>query len=636
MPARLSGVLDWSGGFLHDRQREDEWERGYPATGPWRRISRRIDSLKVVIDVCGDSSPTRCLTVNDEAGVGVAGTVRLDRSDELRREVGAASDVGDAGLILAAYLKGGARSFSRFRGDFSFVLWDANAQTSYLVRDPFGVRRLHYAACGDAIVFSTDVEGVLAWSAVDRTTDPVTILDFLLAHYQTREQTFFRSIRRVPPGHHLVLRHGQTRLVRHLELPHYPIALRSLSEYAEAFRYELARSVGERLPATGPVACHVSGGLDSTSIACLAAADLGGRARSHDLVLMNARFAGLPGDEGYVAHELSRHLGVPLRQWNGRVPETSDLASSRSAWPFGRSSMAGARQGDLELAARFGATVLLGGAGGNQIGMERGFFRDTWGEGRWPAYGRAVAGLALSRPWRWPRRHLRQTLLEARLVVRDARAGRASSPTRAPTSEGPHMDIDIGSRPSWLGPRLRDAWPLLPGTSGPPAAASITGSWMADSIWESLVDDPVHVWTLEHEDARATERGLEFRFPYLSWSLFALALSVPPMLRAPVEVDRSLQRLALRGVLPERLRTRDTFVNFNESIMLNTQAAARSIEGLLVSGPWASQELVDRPKAQDEFFRLAQSMGASFTEERARGWRRIRDVAALEAWLRRL
>jgi len=631
MPARLSGFLDWSGGFLHDRESEDEWERGYPVTGPWKRVVRHGDGLKVVIDTCGDSSLSRCLAVVEEARLGVAGTIRLDRSDDLRRELGAGAHVGDAGLIVAAYLKWGASSFSRFSGEFSFVLWDDTARVRYLVRDPFGLRRLHYTACGDTVVFSTDVEGVLAWRAVDRATDPVTILDFLLARYQTREETFFRSIRRVPPGHHLVIRPGQTILVRHLEIPRYPVTLRSLPEYAEALRYELARAVSERLPETGPVGCHVSGGLDSTSVACLAAADLARRERSHDLVLMNASFRGLSGDEGHIAHELSRHLGVPLQEWDGRVPETSDLHCSRMGWPFGRSSMAGSWQGDLELAARAGATVILGGFGGNQIATEDGFFRDTWSHGHWPAYALAVAGLLGARPWRWQRRHLRRTLVEVRRVIREAWA-RGDSP---PTGKGLEGGPDLSGGPSWLGSRLRDAWPLLPAISGQPAPA-IMGSWMADTIWQYTVEDAPQVWTLEHEDARATERGLEFRFPYLSWSLLGLVLSIPVSMRPPTAADRNLQRLALRGVLPERIRTRDTFVRFNSIITLNTQAAAQSIEQLLVSGPWRSEGLVDRPKAQEEFFELARSVGAPLSEERNQGWRRIRDVAALEAWLRRL
>src|SRR3569623_2835994 len=110
MPARLSGVLDWSGGFLHARRQEHEWERRYPAPAPWKRTARRADGLKVVIDLCGDSSLSRCLAIDDRAKVGVAGHIRLDRSAELHAELGGDTPGGDAGLVVAAYLKWGARS----------------------------------------------------------------------------------------------------------------------------------------------------------------------------------------------------------------------------------------------------------------------------------------------------------------------------------------------------------------------------------------------------------------------------------------------------------------------------------------------------------------------------------------------
>lgn len=627
MPVRLSGILDWSGGLLHDRAQEEAWEASYPAPAPWRRATHRSGpNLRVVLDACGASSPAAALGVDDEAQIGVGGTIRLDRADELRDQLGAASDVGDGALIMAAYRKWGALAFSRLTGDFAFVLWDDRAQTRYLVRDPFGVRRLHYAECGDALLFSTDVEGILAWRPVDRTPDAVTILDNLLARYQTRERTFFRAIKRVPPGHHLVARRGHVSVVRHLEIPRCAVQFRSLPEYGEAFRYELGRSVAERLPASGRVACHVSGGLDSMSIAALAGEELARSQRSQDLVLLNARFAGLSSDEGFVAHELARHLRLPLLQWNGRVPEVSDLERSRAAWPFGRSSSAGAWQGDLKLAGTAGAPVILGGAGGNQMSMESQFFRDSWRERGLPGYGRALFALVRGRSWRWPRRRLWWTLAEARDALRAALGRRAVSSAAS-----------LGDpAPAWLGWKLRQVRGCLPDLVDQSPAEPETGSWMGDALWKSLVDDPGHVWTLEHEDARATEQGLEFRFPYLSWSLLALVLSVPARVRPPGPTDRTLQRLALRGVLPERLRLRDTYVNFNESVTLNTQAAFPLIEALLTRGPWAADGFVVREEAVGELSALSRTLGKGFTAEHTEAWRQIRDIAALEAWLRRV
>src|SRR3569832_1601142 len=103
MPVRLSGVLDWSGGLLADRRLEEEWEQAYAAPPPWRRVVHRVGSrVRVALDDCGDSSLSRCLAVGGQAGVGVAGTIRLDRRDELRAELGvysAAARLAGAGFL---------------------------------------------------------------------------------------------------------------------------------------------------------------------------------------------------------------------------------------------------------------------------------------------------------------------------------------------------------------------------------------------------------------------------------------------------------------------------------------------------------------------------------------------------------
>src|SRR3569623_3271294 len=97
MPVRLSGILDWACGLLHDRAQEEAREASYPAPAPWRRATHRSGPhLRVDLDACGASSPAAGLGVDDEAQLGVGGPIRMDSADELRDQLGAASDVGDA------------------------------------------------------------------------------------------------------------------------------------------------------------------------------------------------------------------------------------------------------------------------------------------------------------------------------------------------------------------------------------------------------------------------------------------------------------------------------------------------------------------------------------------------------------
>ena len=631
MPVRLAGLLHLEADDRPTTEAlESEWGARYPACPPWERSVHRLVGATVFLDTCGDS---QAIAVDQQSGSGIAGTIRLDRRDVLRAELGeqVSIAISDHALVLLAYRRWGPNAFSRLRGDFAFLAWDSRERTFWLVRDAFGIRRLHYAIRDDTLVFASDVEGVLAWPGISREPDDVTILDNLLGHYQTRERTFFQDIKRVLPGHFLRIAPSGVQSVRYLEPPHTSPVFASLKDYAEALREELARSVAERIPDSGNVVCHVSGGLDSASVASLSAAHLAREGSGRKAVLATARFPGLGCDEGPIAQELGRWLGLAIHEWDGLRPETSDLEAGRVAWPFGRSSIGGSYQGDLDVADRFGAGVLLSGLGGNQISCESGFFRDCFREGRFMGFSRGLFQIVRGRPWRWEFRHFRRSLLEARRVARGAVPWGTNRDNATPAE---------GRMPRWLGPRLGRAWLDLPGElTPPPANVPATGSWMADAIWEKTAADPNLVWTLEYEDARAAERGLEFRYPYLSWSLLALAMAIPWHLRAPSDVDRQWQRLGLIGILPERLRLRNTFADFNEGNLLNTQCAAVQIEGLLAGGPWASEGFVNRRLALEDYRRLSSCPTARLPAvpyEPWEPWRQIRDVAALEAWLRRV
>lgn len=627
MAVRLSGVFDPEGKDSTAAPAGSQWEERYPAPPPWRRLVRRFSLLRIVLDISGESSTADCLSADDDGQLGVAGSIRLDRRDELIARLGidGARVGGDAALALEAYRRWRGEAFSRLEGDFAFVVWDLAARTIFLVRDPFGVRRLHYAALGSATLFSTDVEGVLAWPQVDRTPDDVTILGYFLGRYSGRERTFFRAVKRVQCRHVLRVQGTQRRMEPTRQPSPAPEKYSSLEEYAEDFQAVLRGSTEERLTGTAAALCHVSGGLDSASVASLAVSRMASSGAPR-IVLASARFPGAACDEGGAIHELGRWLGMPIREWNGLEPETSDLANGRLAWPLGRSSSGGSRQGDVEIAASERAGVLLSGWGGNQVASEDGFLRDAARTGGIKGYLQGLRIVAANSPWRWSRRALRRALAVAKAVAKSDLMGMAPPPLRAP------------SMPSWFRPKLAALWGGLAGEREQPAAEEPrTGSWTSEAVWSAMWEDPNDVWTVELMDARACERGLEFRHPYLSWALVSVAMSVPWRLRAPTIVDRPLQRLALRGVLPERLRWRDTYLDFTEAFLANTVAARPLIEELLLSGPWMSDQFVDRAVVVDEFRRLTSSpLDGAPPGEVSDAWQAVKDVAALEAWLRRL
>lgn len=586
----------------------------------------------VIVDVCGGSRHLDAFADTGDGGVGVAGTIRLDGRQGLARElagvdpsVDAGTDIGEAGLVVAAYRRWGRGAFSRLSGEFALALWDRDADCLYLVRDQFGVRRLHFASQNRRVIFSTEIEGVLAWPKVPRDVDDVTILDNLLGRYQSRTRTYFQAVRRVVPGHASRFSSSGESATRYAEPPARAAEFASGPEYAEALRHELALAVAERVPGSGKIVCQLSGGLDSTFIAALAAAYLRGNGRAGDLVLANAAFPGLLCDETELAARVARALGAPVESWNGLEPENSDLDHPRLAWPFGRSSIAGSVSGDLDCADRVSASILLSGQGGNQITHQYGYFRDAWRAGGIAGYGGAILRFLEARPWGWPRPHLATTLGDARQAlwprfVRDRRLRQANLLFQDP--------------PPWLGSRGAAAWSTLRQETEPSLPREpITGSWMADSIWEAVTDDPRHVWTLELEDARATERGKELRYPFLSWSLLGLMISVPWALRAPQRLSRALHREAMKAIVADEVRLRTSFVYFNEANMANFQGAAAQTQEVLSRGTWRAGAFVSQKSISNVFSSLLSRAHQPFTFEDGEGWRLVRDVAALEVWL---
>ncbi len=180
--------------------------------------------------------------------------------------------MSDAHLALRAYDRWGQDCFKEFVGEFAIVIFDERDRKLVCARDPLGDRTLYYSARGSSLVIASE-----AW-AVAGAADPTPNLnEHTLAHYFSRRvtedgQTFFNGVYELLPAHVMTADHNGQRKSRYWS----PRVMqewraRTNEEYAEQFRSLLEESVRCRLRSTTPVAIQMSGGLDSTSVAALAA-----------------------------------------------------------------------------------------------------------------------------------------------------------------------------------------------------------------------------------------------------------------------------------------------------------------------------------------------------------------------------
>jgi asparagine synthase (glutamine-hydrolysing) len=186
---------------------------------------------------------------------------------ELERSLDRTHHGSDGELVLEGYRSLRGALIGRLRGRFSLVIWDSSAGELVAARDPLGVRPLFYAVLPRGLVVSPYLDAVLRHEAVDRTIDRMVAgAQMILGLPAGPEETVFRSLRRIPAGHHLRARRGSWELRRHWEPA---TRAETGGDSSETFRVLFDQAV-RRCHGGGRIAVFLSGGIDSATVAAAA------------------------------------------------------------------------------------------------------------------------------------------------------------------------------------------------------------------------------------------------------------------------------------------------------------------------------------------------------------------------------
>lgn len=197
---------------------------------------------------------------------------RLDNREDLLSYFphGLEGDKTDVALVMAAYLKWPADFLSKLVGDFVLSLYDPASKTLILARDPFGTRTLYYSTTNEHVVWSSTLESLLVATGIDAEVDDDYIAGYLAIHPEMF-RTPYKNIASVVPGHFVAFRDGAPHGERFWKLgPDTEIRYTADAEYEEHFRHLFREAVRCRLRSDRPVWAELSGGLDSSSIVCMA------------------------------------------------------------------------------------------------------------------------------------------------------------------------------------------------------------------------------------------------------------------------------------------------------------------------------------------------------------------------------
>ncbi len=205
---------------------------------------------------------------------------RIDNREELTKEIELPdrpiTEIGDSEFILGAYKKWGEECPQYLLGDFAFAIWDDKKQQLFCARDHVGIKSFYFHINDDEFVFSNDIRGVISHQDI-----PKVFNDEAVAIYLTKGElwhptmTFFESIQKLPPATFMIVSSKAVVRKVYWRAEDSPkVRFNSLKEYSEKLRELLEDSVEKRIRSEKPIASHLSGGLDSSVLAAIAARHL--------------------------------------------------------------------------------------------------------------------------------------------------------------------------------------------------------------------------------------------------------------------------------------------------------------------------------------------------------------------------
>jgi asparagine synthase (glutamine-hydrolysing) len=533
----------------------------------------------------------------------IVADARVDNRHELLGPSGdPAGDVSDAALILMAYERWGEACPSRIVGDFAFAIWDGERRCLFCARDPLGVRQLYYHQ--DAVAFrcGTEMHALFADERVPRRPNRRSMALFLAYEYAERDETLYEGVHALPPGHALTV--TATSLRREAYWQPDPWRT-SEDDHAQHLAEVLGEAVRCRLRASGPVAAEVSGGLDSSSVACVAA-----RLRRGDpLLLLRAVFPGLDCDERRYSQAVADHLGLPIATCSPIAhPDICRLEATYPDLYFHPTrTMLDPLASHLR---RRGARVVLTGGGGDLLMQPTGYeVAHDLREGRLRS---AIEGAA------------REAGLRSRAAGRKL------------VSQG--LWAFAPRAAAWLRKRAQPVQARRPWLSG--EAAGIVEAHVAQEEAEArrLHPDPMRAELcrgVTHgvgsllpraiEDRTGALNGVELRHPFLDVRVVELLLQVPNGERFTFEQSKRVLRRAMGPTLPSLVRERTDkaeFTSYVRRVFLEDQRAG--LQRLLAKSRLEDLGLV-RARA------LRRLLEAPPAAQNALG---LTNLAAMEIWLR--
>ncbi|QZI69896.1 asparagine synthase (glutamine-hydrolyzing) [Pseudomonas protegens] len=238
---------------------------------------------------------------------------------ELRRElIGKGHPIhsySDTEVLLYAYREWGENFLTRLHGMYAFAIWDKAEQKLFCARDRVGIKPLYYSFDGQRLLFASEIKAILAHDSVRAQSNSEGLQDYLTFQFCLDEKTLFKGINKLEPGYCMSAWYQGNELKLKTR-QYWDVQYNIDEEHDERYFIDtlsglLDDSIRLHMRSDVPLGAHLSGGLDSSSIVCLASRMLGGEQMK---TFTGAFNEGPQFDETAYAKEVSSFAGTAYNE----------------------------------------------------------------------------------------------------------------------------------------------------------------------------------------------------------------------------------------------------------------------------------------------------------------------------------
>jgi len=243
----------------------------------------------------------------------------------------------DTETIVHLYEEYGIDCVRHLRGMFAFLLWDRRRRLLFAGRDRLGIKPLYYRVHDGTFLFASEIKALLAFPGVRTERNDEILAEYLAFGYLSGPQTFFRGIRKLPPGHTLQLEEGGEPKIEQ----YWDVRMgadsdrRPASFYVQGYRELLEEAVTTHLMSDVPLGVFLSGGLDSSAVAAITAGKRSEPIKTFSVGYAEQTHSELPYARAVaeLLHSEHHEVVVGWEQFFGVLPKLVWHEDEPLAWP---------------------------------------------------------------------------------------------------------------------------------------------------------------------------------------------------------------------------------------------------------------------------------------------------------------